>query len=99
MACLGELVCKRCEDTTDAAVGLAEIAGAERSSLYEVEHVPVHGGPDGFHQVEYEGVARAVVDVKDSETGVEPDSQAGDPSLSLEERVKVVEQRVDRVHG
>ncbi len=56
-------------------------------------------GSRGFHEVKREGVAGAVVDVPDPDARVETDGETGDPGFGFEDRVEVVEDRVDGCDG
>jgi hypothetical protein len=88
-----------CEHAADAAVRLTEVARAESASSREIEHVLIDCWSTGFHQVEHERVASAVVDVRDPQARIEANDQASDPRLSLKERIEVIEQRVQRGDG
>jgi len=56
--------------------------------------VLVDGWADGFHQVECEGVARAVVGVDDPDGWVESDGEARESCFGFEQCVQVVEERI-----
>ena len=89
-------------DPAGALSGLVEVRRAEDVHVKQVEPVGIHLRADGLQDVEGQRVAGLEVRVQHTEAGVEPQSEAGEPCLGLEERVQVVEDddgRVDRQRG
>jgi hypothetical protein len=74
-----------------------DVLVAERSACEQVEEVAVDVGSDGFHEVEGEGVAAALVGVDDPKPRVKSHGEEGDATFGLEDRVLVVKNGADRV--
>jgi hypothetical protein len=82
------------QEPADATAGLSHVHPREHACVDQLKHESVDVRAGCLHEVEGEGVAGAVVGMPNAETRIKAQRETGNPRLSLEDRVQVVEDRV-----